>query len=150
MSGTTIVSADSAPAQGNAELVRRFFADVLSPGGHGRIDDFLAEHFVDHDPEPDGEPGRAGVARKLAGFRAAFPDGRFEPEIIVAAGDMVSARSRFVGTQTGAMGPLPASGRTVEVMFHDFYRIADGRITEHWHVFDAAGMMQTLGAGAAG
>ena len=110
------------------------------------LDAFLAEDFVDHDPEPGSDPGRHGVALKLAALFAAFPDGRFEPQIIVASGDMVAVRSRFTGTQAGAFGPLPASGRAVEVTFHDFYAMRDGRIAGHWHVFEAAGMMQQLGA----
>ena len=81
----------------------------------------------------------------LAGFWTAFPDGRFTPEIVVAAGDMVSVRSRFSGTQTGPLGSLPATGKRIEITFHDFYRMAEGKIAGHWHVFDAAGMMSQLG-----
>jgi predicted ester cyclase len=139
-----IVAAEGGAARSNAETVKRFFADALRPGGS--VDDFLTADFMDHDPDPDAGAGRKGVARKLAGFWTAFPDGRFTPEIIVAADDLVSVRSRFTGTQTGAMGPLPASGRAVDVIFHDVYRMAEGRIREHWHVFDAAGMMRALGA----
>lgn len=142
-----MISADSEVARRNAATVERFFTEVLSSRGSGRADAFLTEDFVDHDPGPGSDPGRAGVGAKLAGLRAAFPDGCFTPRIIVASGDMVAVRSRFSGTQTGALGALPASGRSVEVTFHDFYAMRDGRIREHWHVFDAAGMMSQLGAG---
>ncbi len=147
MSDVPMISADTETARRNAETVRRFFAEVLSADSKGRLEDFLAGTFVDHDPEPGSDPGRSGVAQKLQGFRTAFPDGQFAPQLIVAAGDMVSVRSLFTGTQTGPMGPMPASGRAVEMLFHDFYRMKEDRICEHWHVFDLAGMLQQLGAG---
>lgn len=93
---------------------------------------------------PEGPPGADGVAEKLALLWRAFPDGRFDLEELVAAGDRVAARSRLRGTQTGPFGSLPASGRSIDVAFFDLYRVADGRIVEHWHVFDEAGMMRSL------
>jgi predicted ester cyclase len=35
----------------------------------------------------------------------------------------------------------------VSVTFSDWYRIAGGRIAEHWHDFDEAGLMRQLGVG---
>lgn len=141
------IFADSPAASANAELLAAFFATVLcGPVGAGG-ERFLSADFRDHDPAGDGS-GPEGVAAKLAALWLAFPDGRFEPFEIVAAGDRVAVRSRLVGTQSGPFGPLPASGRVIDIAFFDLYRVAGGRIAEHWHVFDEAGLMRQLEQGA--
>ena len=140
------IFADSPAASANAELLAAFFATVLcGPAGTG-AERFLAPDFRDHDPS-DADTGPEGVAAKLVTLWLAFPDGRFEPTEIVAAGDRVAVRSRLSGTQAGPFGPLPASGRAIDIAFFDLYRVADGRIAEHWHVFDEAGLMRQLGQG---
>ncbi len=148
MSGPPVVSADSASARANADLVVRFFTEVLAKGQADAALPFLADDFVDRDPAQTNDAGRDGVVTKLKALWSAFPDGRFTLQDIVAAGERVAARSVFTGTQTGAFGPLAPTGKRVSVTFSDFYRMADGRIAEHWHNFDEAGLMRQLGAGA--
>lgn len=145
MAAAPLIFADSAAARANADLLAAFFAAVLGGPGHAEAETFLAPTFRDHDPA-GGDSGPDGVAAKLATLWQAFPDGRFEPLDIVAAGDRVAVRSRLIGTQTGPFGPLPASGRAVDIAFFDLYRVAGGRIAAHWHVFDEAGLMRQLAA----
>ncbi len=45
---------------------------------------------------------------------------------------------------------MPATGRSYEIEEMHWFRIADGRIREHWHVADLAGMFRQLGRVAAG
>ncbi len=139
------ILADSAAAVLNAHVVVRFFAEVLATGDAARAAGFLSGDFVDHDAAPGAATGADGVIQKLAALWHAFPDGRFTLERVIAAGDSVAARSVFTGTQRGHFGPLAATGRPVSVSFSDWYRIANGKIAEHWHNFDEAGLMRQLG-----
>ena len=145
MTGKPQILADSAAAVLNAHVVVRFFAEVLATGDAARAAGFLAGEFVDHDAVPGAATGYDGVIQKLAALWHAFPDGRFTLERVIAAGDGVAARSRFTGTQRGHFGPLAPTGRPVSVSFSDWYRIANGKIAEHWHDFDEAGLMRQLG-----
>ncbi|MGV3633916.1 MAG: ester cyclase [Pseudorhodoplanes sp.] len=145
MSSTPGIHADSAQAVLNANVVVRFFTDVLATGDAARAGAFLADGFVDHDAAPGSPAGADGVIGKLAALWQAFPDGRFALQTVIAAGDRVAARSLFTGTQLGRFGPIAPTGRCVSVSFSDWYRIADGRIAEHWHNFDEAGLMRQLG-----
>jgi predicted ester cyclase len=131
------ITADSQEARENVEVILQFFAEGLRPGGENCVARLLADDFADQDPDPEVAPTRAGVLRKLQDLWSAFPDGSFVPEIVVASGDMVSVRSIFTCTRPG-----PA-GRAM-VRFHDFYRLGQGRIVEHWHVFDATAMASLL------
>lgn len=141
-----VIYADSVGARWNADIVATFFRVVLATGDAPRAATFLAENFADYDPSDPADAGPREVVAKLQTFWEGFPEGRWTLEEIVAAGDHVAARSVFTGTQTGMFSGMAPSGRRVAVSFMDFYLLAEGRIYDHWHVFDELGMMRGLGA----
>ena len=57
----------------------------------------------------------------------------------------VVARFTFSGTHQGEFQGIPATGKQFKVTGIDIYRIAGGKILEHWAQFDAIGMLQQLG-----
>ena len=115
----------------DAELVTRFFAEVLGPEHRtDRAADYLAADFVDRSAS-DGDTGPSGVAAKLEGLWTVLPAGRYEVDQVVSAGGVVAVRSRLVG------GARP-------VDFADFYRVSAGKIAEHWHVVDTAALQAAL------
>lgn len=52
---------------------------------------------------------------------------------------------RFRGTHAGDFLGFAATGRTVEYVSHEFYRIADGLIAEEWICSDLATLFGQLG-----
>jgi predicted ester cyclase len=139
------IVADSALSRWNADIVKTFFRVVLATGDAQRAATFLAEEFRDGD-EASGSKGAADVIARLEAMWSTFPDGRWTLLDIVAAQDLVAARSVFNGAQLGAFGSVAPTGRRVEVAFMDFYVLGEGRISAHWHVFDEAGLLRQLGA----
>ena len=113
MSVSPNVFADVDTARRNADVIVRFFAEVLSRRAPEAATRFLAADYRDEDPAPGETSDAAGVVDKLTALWTAFPDGTFELLDVVAAQDRVFARSTFTGTQTGPFGPMLASGRTV-------------------------------------
>ena len=79
------------------------------------------------------------------GSLAAFPDGRTTTDDLVAEGDKVVERFTFVGTQKGDFMGIPASGKQVRVTGMSIFRIANGKIVEHWGENDAMGLLMQLG-----
>ena len=66
---TTITSSDTAKA-----VVRRNTEEVQGKGNFEVFEELFADDFVDHTPQPNMTPDKAGV-RKLHGYiRDAFPD----------------------------------------------------------------------------
>ena len=63
----------------------------------------------------------------------------------VAEGDRVAVRLTSRARQTGDFMGMPATGRSYEIEEMHWFRVADGRIREHWHVADLAGMFRQLG-----
>ncbi|MBN9606026.1 MAG: nuclear transport factor 2 family protein [Actinomycetales bacterium] len=128
------VVADTDSARANAEAVLAFFAAALRPPYDlDAVERLVAEDYLDHDPYGE-DTRRDGVRAKLEGMWGGLPGGAFVPTLAVAAGDLVTVRSDLV----------PAGGSPT-VAFHDTYRVADGRIAEHWHVLDTAALAALFG-----
>jgi predicted ester cyclase len=58
----------------------------------------------------------------------------------------VAARVTVRGTHDGEFMGRPATGRSFAVTSVGIFRISDGRIAEHWGVFDQLAMLGQLGA----
>jgi predicted ester cyclase len=100
--------------------------------------------FTDHSRPPGIATGPDGVRFDL--FRGAFSEFRAEIDEQVAEGDLVITRKRFHGTHEGDFLGIPPTGRDVEMAVIDIVRVRDGRIAEHWNVFDRPGLLEHLGA----
>ncbi len=130
----------------NKALVRRFFENYPK-GYESLVDEFIAEDFVDHNPQgPNIAPGREGVKQVTAGRLSAFPDMKVTVDAQVAEGDKVVNRMTITGTQQGEFMGIPATGKSFSMGAVAIFRIEDGRIAERWGHSDAMGMMQQLGA----
>lgn len=129
-----------APVQGDdtpaARLVTRFYAAVnnaLQTGDVAALDDLVAVDFAEHPARPGVPPGRDGFVAVLASLRATFPFLRLTVEDVRAAGDLVVARVRLEGA-TGTFLGRPLGGAHVPWGPLDLFRVADGRVVEHWGV----------------
>ena len=80
-------------------------------------------------------------------IRAGFPDLHARIDDVVAAGDQVALRLTFRGTHQGEFLGLPATGRTIEYVSYEFYRITGGRFAEEWICSDTATLQAQLTAG---
>ena len=130
---------------GNAELVRAGFA-VFNTGDVDQCLALVAPDLVINLAElPEPQHGRETWQQGFEMMRRAFPDLRAHVEDVVAAEDKVAVRVRFRGTHAGEFLGFPATGRTVEYVSHEFYRIADGLIAEEWICSDMATLFRQLG-----
>ena len=117
--------------QENKELIRRYL-EALSgkPKPDSVIDLFVA------DPP---------LKEHILASEAAFPLYRMDAEEMVAEGDLVAVRARCTGVQQGAFAGIPPSGRRIDFPICLTYRVAGGKIVDHWMVLDSMLMLQQLG-----
>lgn len=144
---------EGAPVQempSSAELGERFAA-IFNEGDPAIADAIFAPDFVAYvSGSPTPTLDREGWKGYLGSFRASFPDLRLEVEDTVATDDMVILRVVLRGTQTGAFGDLPPSGKSVAFGGIAMHRVENGRIVEHWGVMDLLSLMQQLTAAEVG
>jgi hypothetical protein len=143
-------NADPFPDASPPALFLRLVEEVFNGRDLAVLDDLLAEDFRDHGggSGPGPPRDRAANARGVAAFLAAFPDLRQEVEAVVAAGDLVSARSTFTGTHRGLWLGLAPTGAVVRWSGLTMMRVAGGRFVERWSLADDASLRRQLEGGA--
>ena len=85
------------------------------------------------------------LKQHIAGYEAAFPRYALIAEDMIAEADKVVVRFTFRATYGGGFMNIPATGQQVAMPGIIIYRIADGKIVEHWMQVDSAALMQQLG-----
>lgn len=95
-----------------------------------------------------GEPpvrNRADLVSFLRGEYETFPDGQETILDIFGEGEKVAVRHHFLGTQHGAMGAYPPSGKTMNGESIAIYRVRNGQIVEAWAEWDNLASLRQLG-----
>ena len=124
----------------------QIWVDSLNRGDVSVADKVFAADCVIHiNGSPDRNLGLAGFKQMVAGLLAAFPDLHFTIEDQIVVGDKVATRWVAEGTNSAALGSVPATGRRVRVDGLILDRVTDGRVVERWEQWDQMGMLQQLG-----
>ena len=118
--------------EGNKEVVRRVFEDVIPAGDTAAMRELVAPDFLDHDPLPGQPPGGEGAEYVVSTMHGAHPDLRFTIDDLLADGDRVTIRWTLRGTNTGPMLGRPPTGEKVELAAIAIFRIAHGKLAERW------------------
>ena len=114
-------------------------------------DEVFHPKFVNH-YRPEGR-AIPRTQRPAGGFQAfygallrGFPDATMEINEQLAERDLVATRKTFRGTHLGELWDLPPTGNRVEFEFVDIFRVADGKLIEHWTSMDLAALRNQMRA----
>ena len=130
----------------NKAIIRRLYEEFLNQGNVNTFDELVSSDVVEHEEMGDLPPGAEGVKQFFAMFRAAFPDLRVSIGALIAEEDVVVARGTWNATHKGEFMGVPPSGKSVTFGVIDIFRIANGKVMEHWGQSDNLGLMQQIGA----
>jgi len=129
------------PDRSSADVATRFIENIWnSPDGAEQLTETLHPAYRDH---AYGR-GSAGLASALNELRAAFPDARFEIEDVIGQAETAAVRLRFRATHLGPFRGLQPTGRSVDVQVFRWFRVEDGRIADHWALFDTSTLLRQL------
>jgi steroid delta-isomerase-like uncharacterized protein len=126
-------------------LVTQTFQALSAGGDLAALDELVAPQSLDHEARadrPDGPDGLRAIARSL---RSGFPDLRYVIVDLIAEGDRVAARVFVQGTHAGEFRGIPATGRAVSIQQIHIWRVAAGRLEEHWACRDDLAALRQLG-----
>ena len=122
------------------------WVEGLNSGDVSVADNVFASDCVIHiNGSPERNLSLDGFKQMMSGLVAAFPDLHITIEDQITAGDKVATRWVAVGTNSGAFGNVPATGRQVRVDGLILDRVVEGRVVERWEQWDQMGMIQQLG-----
>ncbi|HLZ57015.1 MAG TPA: ester cyclase [Ktedonosporobacter sp.] len=125
----------------NKMIAQRLF-EGINQGNPDILDEVAAPTFFSH-AVPAGLPcTRDGYKQALGFLFTAFPDYHVVVEDLVAEDDQVVARLTVGGTHQGTFFGIAPTGKQVTWPAVDFFRLADGKLVEHWLVADIMALLQ--------
>jgi predicted ester cyclase len=119
---------------GETKAFLRRYLDALS--GKDKPAATIDTYIADSDEE---------LKQHIVFFEASFPRYELIADDMIAEGDKVAVHARFEGTHQGELMGIPPTGKEVSVPFIITYRIAEGKIVQHWMSFDRMALMEQLG-----
>ncbi|WP_329296708.1 ester cyclase [Streptomyces pseudovenezuelae] len=123
--------------------------ELYDTGNVAGADEVFAPDVIDHNPAADAASGIDGMRASIAAVRDGFTDTQhrilFQQEL---PGGWVALHWRMTATHTGDAFGFPASGNPVDINGQDIMRIADGKITEIYHVEELLKLTHQISTGA--
>ena len=133
------------PATSNIDIALRAQLDYYGEGRYELAEQAVTADYVDHEAPPGTPSGPEGANAVLRWLRGAFDDLSYEVYDAFGDGDRVALRVAQRGTHTGEFMGKPATGKRFEIEAIHIYRIAEGKVAEHWAKRDDVGMARQLG-----
>ena len=131
-------------AEEDKALVLRYIEEVWNGHDLGAIDGLVLPGYVNHAASTE-EYRRGGARHSVGWLLSVFPDHRYDVEDAAADGETVAVRGTCSGTHEGELMGIAPTGERFAVQQSHWFRVADGKIAEHWAVRDDLGMMRQLG-----
>lgn len=129
----------------NKAIFRAYIDEVWNRGNLAAMDRYFTADHLDHSAPPGQGEGLAGLQPIFAMFQSAFGEIQVSVDDQIAEGDMLVCRNTFRGTHRGSFFGIPATGRWVTVTQTHVFRMADGKMAEHWSNSDDLSMLRQLG-----
>lgn len=132
----------------NKKVLLRFQKEVFN--GHDWSTETLArnltEDFVDHAAMSGDPPGFEGVQMRFSAWASAFEDPIEDNIAIIGEGDLLGVMYNLHAKHTGDFMGIPATGREVVIPGMEIVRIRDGKIAEHWGIYDFLRTAEEIGS----
>jgi steroid delta-isomerase-like uncharacterized protein len=131
----------------NKALVRELTEQIWNRRRIDQIPNFYSPDFVaNYRPYAAERRGHEGIKGMVERTWAAFPDYHEEIQELIAEGDRVVVHLVNSGTQAGQWGPLPPTGKRMEVTEIVILQIRDGKVIQQRGVVDNLSALRQLGA----
>lgn len=120
------------------DILRAAHEALLGRRDLDAVGEFFAAGYVAHGTDRNLPGGHRAIREFLDALHQAFPDLRYELEILVEQGDRVAWQRTLEGTHQAAFKGFPPTGRPLRWRDMVTSRIVDGRIAEDWLITDLA------------
>lgn len=137
----------SSNAEAHRRLFERWFEEIWNKKNYDVAYELVDPEFVAHGAGgQDIKQGPDGVVAMVKAWHAAMPDGQMTIDDIITEGEYSTIRMTWRATHLGDFGPIPASGKKIEVTSIGIDRVVNGKITEGWGEVNLLGMFMQMGA----
>jgi steroid delta-isomerase-like uncharacterized protein len=131
-------------SEANKRVVLRQI-EALNRGDLALVEELTHSDFFNHEAVASRANGVAGMRETARNLRESFAGFRLEPLDVIAEADRVVVRARASGRHIGEFAGMQPTGREFSVQHIHIWRLADGKLVEHWASRDDIGAMRQLG-----
>jgi predicted ester cyclase len=131
--------------EANTQITRGVLEELFEKGNLDATDELIHPDFVNHEAPPDNPQGPEGLKETVTWLRGLWGPMRAEIEDEICEDDKVVARVTIHGRHVGEFLGRPPSGKEFATEQIHIWRIADGKVIEHWSVRDDLGQALQLG-----
>jgi steroid delta-isomerase-like uncharacterized protein len=117
----------------SAGVVKQFLSELVDHQNINALDRYVADDYFEHEVLPAGLPATKEGLRQLFNLLyQAFPDLCVTIEKTIIEANTVVARLSWRGTHNKELFGLAASQQKHSFHSIEIFKIASGKITEHW------------------
>lgn len=134
----------------NKEIVKEVYQKAINAHNIEYLNSMLADNYTRH--SQSSPPAMQEITNKeiflnfIETHFTAFPDWNEKIEFMVAEDDKVAFITTGTGTNTGNMGDMPATGKSVNIQNFIVHRIDNNnKIAETWVLWDNVAFLSQLG-----
>ena len=129
----------------NRRITRRVLEELFEKGNLDAADELIHADFVNHEAPRDNPQGPEGLKETVSWLRGLWGPMHAEIEDEICENDKVVARVSMTGHHVGEFLGTPPSGKEFTTEHIHIWRIADGKVIEHWSVRDDLSQALQLG-----
>ncbi len=132
----------------NKEILRGFQTEVFNGNDWSikTLSKYLKEDIIDHNAFPGDLPGLEGVRSRFSYWAEAFSDAIEENIEVVGEGDTLAVLYNLHAHHTGEYLGIKPTGKSVVIPGIEMVRFEDGKIAEHWGIYDFFSTAEEIGA----
>ncbi|MCB0187629.1 MAG: ester cyclase, partial [Caldilineaceae bacterium] len=122
--------AANAVTAANKQLILDYFAALNQDKSPATVDKYVVDEVL---------------KEHIDFFEAAFPGYQLTAKEMLAEGDTVFVRAGCTGLHNGDLNGIAPTGKPVDIDIALTYRIANGKIVDHWMLLDQVLVLQQIG-----
>jgi predicted ester cyclase len=96
------------------------------------VDELVHQDFFSHDAPAIRASGPAGFKATVRALHRAFAGFRVDPKDVIAGDGKVVVRATASGRHVGILDGIQPTGREWSAQQIHIFRLADGKVIEHW------------------
>lgn len=133
----------------NQQLVSQFIEQIWNKRNFEKLDQFLHTNFNDHSLPPALTPDKTGLQSWIMETGKAFEHTTIiEDQVTDNKKSVVKIKMNL--KHIGKWRNMEPTGMVVSTTGYRLYKIADGKITDHWALIDGEGIENQLKAASHG
>ena len=130
--------------EANKDVVRRFYDLLWNKADIAQASQLIHPRCVRHDPAGPVPGGPEGFASTRQKWITGFSDLTLVIDLMLAEGDLVTARWTITAKHTGAFAGVPVSFKTIRFSGVNIFRIENGQVAEIWNHRDDLSVMRQI------